>query len=80
MSKALDKIRAKRNWWFVSQNKHPNQFGFKQGKSVTESLLYVDSLITKSIATKKHASIITLDFSKTFGRVAVNTIVNQLIE
>lgn len=82
LSKTLDKIIARRIWWYVTQNKflHPNQFGFKRGKSVAESLLYADFLITKSLASKKHTSLITLDFSKAFDRVGIHTIINQLSE
>jgi len=74
LSKTLDKIIAKRLWWFVTHNKflNPNQFGFKKGKSTSDSLLYVDYLIMKS---RKHTSLITLDFSRAFDRVGVHTIV-----
>ena len=82
LSKTLDKIIARRIWWYVTQNKflHPNQFGFKRGKSVAENLLYADFLITKSLASKKHTSLITLDFSKAFDRVGIHTVINQLSE
>jgi len=47
LTKILDKIIAKRLWWFVLNNEliHNSQFGFRRGKSVLDSLLYVDHQI-----------------------------------
>lgn len=80
VAKLLDKIIARRLWWFVTNNKllNENQFGFKKGKSVCESLLYADFLISKSLNNKKHTSLITLDFSRAFDRVGVHSIIHQL--
>jgi len=69
-------------WWFVLTNKliHNNQFGFKRGKSVLDSLLYVDHLATRSLSLKRHLSIISLDFSKAFDKIGVHSIIQQLQE
>jgi len=74
IAKILDKIIAKRLWWFVLTNKliHNNQFGFKRGKSVLDSLLYVDHLATRSLSLKRHLSIISLNNSTT-PRMAART-------
>jgi len=76
ISKTLDKIISKRLWWFVTSNKLLNsrQVGLKKGKSVTDCLLYVDSLINKAHSEKRHASIISLDFEKAFEKVGLRTI------
>lgn len=82
LSKVIDKIIAKRLWWFVDKNKliHTNQTGFRRGKSVTDNLLYLDHLITDTLAHKKHLSILSLDFSKAFDRVGIHAVATQLKE
>jgi len=59
LAKILDKIMAKRLWWFVLNNEliHNSQSGF-----------YVDHLASRSIALKKHLQIISLDFTKAFDK------------
>jgi len=81
-AKVLDKIMAKRLWWFVRTNKliHTNQVGFKQGKSVVDNLAYLDHLITDSLTHKQHISIISLDFAKAFDKIGIHAIVTQLQE
>jgi len=46
LSKTLDKIIAKRLWWFVLNEKliQNSQTGFRKGKSAMDSLLLVDHL------------------------------------
>lgn len=53
-SKVLDKIIAKRLWWFINTNKllSSQQTAFKQGKSVGGNLLYLDGLITDSLSSR----------------------------
>jgi len=81
IGKILDKIISQRLWWFLTNNKliHPNQFGFKKGKSTSDSLLFVDHLITKSLNTKKHISLVSLDFARAFDRVGAHSIIDQVI-
>uniref|UniRef100_W8C2B6 RNA-directed DNA polymerase from mobile element jockey n=1 Tax=Ceratitis capitata TaxID=7213 RepID=W8C2B6_CERCA len=82
IAKLLDKIIAKRLWWYVTNNNllHQNQFGFKKGKSVTDCLIYADHLITESLSKRSHTSIISLDFSKAFDRIGVHAILDQANE
>lgn len=82
LSKLLDKIIAKRLWWFVSNDKliHNSQTGFKKGKSAIDSLLLIDHLIARSISRRNHTSIISLDFAKAFDRIGLHSILDQLIE
>lgn len=79
-SKVLDKIIANRLWWFVTSDKllHSHQMGFRKGKSVSDFLVYLDYQITQSLSTKKHLSIISLDFAKAFDKIGVHTILDQL--
>jgi len=47
---------------------------------VTDCLLHVDSLINKALSEKRHASITSLDFEKSFEKVGLHTIKNQFIK
>jgi len=78
----LDKKLSQRLWWFLTKNEliHPNQFGFKKGKSTLGSLFFVDHLITKSLNTKEHISLVYLDFARAFDRVGAHSIIDQLID
>jgi len=80
LAKIPDKIVAKRLWWFVLNNEliHNSQFGFKRCKSVLDSLLYVDHLASRSIALKKHLTIISLNFTKAFDKIGIHTVIQQL--
>jgi len=82
LSKTMDKIIANRLWWFLNNDKllHPHQFGFKKGKSTSDNLLYADHIITKSLNTRKHTSLISLDFARAFDRVGTHSIIDQLIK
>jgi len=80
LSKILDKIIAKRLWWFVLNDKliQNSQTGFRKGKSAMDSLLLVDHLLPRAISRRNHASIISLDFAKAFDRIGIHSILNQL--
>jgi len=67
-------------WWFVPNNDliHNIQFGFKRSKSVLDSLLYVEHIASRSIALKKHLTIISLDFTKGFDKNGIYTVIQQL--
>ena len=82
LSKVLDKIIANRLWQFISDNKllHSHQLGFRKGKSVADTLIIIDHLITNSLQKKQHLSILALDFEKAFDKIGKHTIINQLIE
>lgn len=82
VAKLLDKIVAKRLWWFITSNKllHNSQVGFRKGKSVMDCLLFIDHIITKSLATKNHISIVSLDFSKAFEKIGIHAVIDQLIK
>jgi len=80
IAKVMDKIISKRLWWLASNGKllDSHQFGFKKGKSVSDSLAMLDYQITSSLSTKNHASIISLDFAKAFDRVGIHSIMDEL--
>lgn len=82
VAKILDKIIAKRLWWFVTTNKliHKNQVGFKSSRSVLDNLACIDHLITESLSHKQHISIISLDFNKDFDKIGIHAIITQLQE
>lgn len=82
MAKLLDKIVARRLCWFVTNYKllHNNQTEFRKGKPVLDSLLFIDYLVNKSLATKNHLSIISLDFCKAFDKIGLHAIINQLLK
>lgn len=82
MAKLLDKIVARRLWWFVTTYKliHNSQTGFRRGKSVMDSLLFTDYLINKALSAKNHLSIISLDFCKAFDKVGIHAVINQLVK
>lgn len=82
MSKLLNKIISKRLWWFLSKNNllHPNQIGFKKGKSIYDSLIFLDHIISHSISSGKHISLISLDFAKAYDKIRIHTILDQLIQ
>lgn len=81
-SKVLDKIIANRLWWFVTTNNllNSHQFGFRKGKSLADPLIFLDYLINSSIKTRKHISIVSLDFAKAFDKIGIHTILKQLEE
>jgi len=54
------------------------QFGFRKGKSVSDSLAVLDCQITSSLSTKNHAAFISLDFAKAFDRVGIHSIMDEL--
>jgi len=74
IGKILEKIISQRLWWFLTNNKliHPNQFGFKKGKSTSDSPLFVDHLLTKSLNTKKHISLVSFDFAGAIANINTN--------
>ena len=79
-SKVLDKIISNRLWWFVTTYNllNQNQIGFKKGKSVMDVLLFLDHTILDSITSKKHISIISLDFTKAFDKIGIHSVIDQL--
>jgi len=82
LAKTLDKIIAKRLWWFVLNNNliNSNQIGFRRGRSVIDSLLLVDHIATRSLSLKKHVTLISLDFNKAFDKIGIHSVINQLKE
>lgn len=62
----------------VLLNSH--QFGFRKGKSLADPLIFLDYLINSSIKTRKHISIVSLDFAKAFDKIGIHTILKQLEE
>lgn len=80
LSKPFEKIIAKRLIWFVTKNnliKH-NQTAFKNKHSTMDSLIQLQHLVSDSLATKHHATILATDFEKAFDRVGVHAVLNQL--
>ena len=80
MAKVLDKIVAKRLWWFVTSNKllSNRQFGFKKGSSTIDALLFVDYQIANSLSLRRHITIISLDFERAFEKVGIHSVLEQL--
>lgn len=80
LAKVLDKIIAKRLWWYATRNRllNAHQFGFKPGKATYDSLLYIDHVITRTLSSSKHTSLVSLDFSRAFDRVGIHTIIEEL--
>jgi len=78
LAKILDKIIAKRLWCFVLNNDliHNSLIGLRR-KPVLDSLLYVDHLAFRTIALKKHLTIISLDFTKAFDKIGMHTVIQQ---
>lgn len=64
----------------VSSNKllNSHKFGFKKSKSIADPLIFLDYIINCSLKSKKHISIISLDFAKAFDKIGLHTILSQL--
>ena len=68
--------------WFlnITNSISPNQVGFRHGSSTIDSLLYIDHLISKSLSTKNHISILSIDFQKAFDKIGPHVILQKLKE
>lgn len=80
IAKLLEKMVSRRLMWFIKKHKllSRNQTGFQAGLSTTDSLLYLDHIICKNRSTRRHTSILSIDFIKAFDRIGIHVVLQKL--
>lgn len=80
--KILEKIIAKRLFWFLEKDDlvDNRQVAFKKGRSTLDALLHLDHFISSTLSERNHASILSLDFDKAFDRIGAHVVLNQLLK
>ncbi|GBO21033.1 Retrovirus-related Pol polyprotein from type-1 retrotransposable element R1 [Araneus ventricosus] len=76
LGKLLEKLFLQRFNFQLKTNKlqHPLQYGFREGKSADDALLYVTSLLEQARRQRKHAVLISLDISGAFDSLQYSSI------